>query len=34
MEDFTIWLALVDAIPVLSVLAGCMKVDWKLLLGI
>ena len=58
MEGFTIWLALVDAIPVLSfafsmiiiadrfdsnifrcgavlsVLAGCMKVAWKLILGI
>ena len=58
MEGFTIWLALVDAIPVLSfgvsmliiarrfnsplfligaglsVLAGCMKVAWKLVLGI
>ena len=58
MEGFTIWLALVDAIPVLSfgismviiagrfnsplfmvgaalsVLAGCCKVAWKLVLGI
>ena len=58
MEGFTIWLALVDAIPVLSfgismviiasrfdsplfmigaalsVLAGCCKVAWKLILGI
>ena len=58
MEGFTIWLALVDAIPVLSfgismviiagrfdsvpfmigaalsVLAGCFKVAWKLVLGI
>lgn len=58
MEGFTIWLALVDAIPVLSfgismviiagrfnsplfmvgaalsVLAGCCKVAWKLMLGI
>ena len=58
MEGFTVWLALVDAIPVLSfgistliiatrfgsplfmlgaalsVLAGCCKVAWKLVLGI
>jgi hypothetical protein len=58
MEGFTVWLALVDAIPVLSfgismviiagrfrsplfmfgaalsVLAGCFKVAWKLILGI
>lgn len=58
MEGFTVWLALVDAIPVLSfgismviiasrfhsplfmagaalsVLAGCMKVAWKMVLGI
>ena len=58
MEGFTVWLALVDAIPVLSfgismviiagrfespifmigaalsVLAGCCKVAWKLILGI
>ena len=58
MEGFTLWLALVDAIPVLSfgismviiagrfdsplfllgaslsVLAGCCKVAWKLVLGI
>ena len=58
MEGFTLWLALVDAIPVLSfgismviiasrfnsptfmigaglsVLAGCCKVAWKLILGI
>jgi len=58
MEGFTIWLALVDAIPVLSfgismviiatrfqsplfmvgaalsVLAGCCKVAWKMVLGI
>ena len=58
MEGFTVWLALVDAIPVLSfgismviiasrfnspifmigaalsVLAGCCKVTWKLVLGI
>lgn len=58
MEGFTIWLALVDAIPVLSfgismllialrfdsplflvgaslsVLAGCMKVTWKMILGV
>lgn len=58
MEGFTVWLALVDAIPVLSfgvsmaviavrfrsplfiigavlsILAGCMKVAWKLVLGI
>lgn len=58
MEGFTLWLALVDAIPVLSfgigmvliagkfdsplfligaslsVLAGCCKVAWKLILGV
>jgi len=58
MEGFTLWLALVDAIPVLSfgismviiasrfhsplfmvgaalsVLAGCCKVAWKLVLGV
>ena len=58
MEGFTVWLALVDAIPVLSfgismviiasrfdspvfmigaalsVLAGCCKVAWKLVLGL